>query len=253
MARQHHIQIEYGDVGEYALLAGDPGRVPRIARYFENPEQVSDNRGYVTWRGMLEGVRVGAVTQGIGAPSAAIVIEELIKAGVRTIVRVGTSGGVARHVKAGDLVVASAAVRHEGLTLAYLPPEYPAVADPEVAAILFETARKLNLPCHLGLVESKDSYYGQVEPDSSPMRDLLGQEWRRMMESGVLATEMECSPLFIIGTVRKIRTGAIVKVMVNHNTAPELVVNDEDDLIQAAVEALKQIIRHTRHLCQLRG
>ncbi|MBO8127138.1 MAG: nucleoside phosphorylase [Firmicutes bacterium] len=246
MAKQHHIQLEYGDVGEYVLLAGDPGRIPKIAQHFTNPELVADNRGYVSYRGELAGVRVGAVTQGIGAPSAAIVVEELIKSGVKTIIRVGTSGGISTQVEPGDLVVPIAAVRHEGLTSSYLPLSFPAVADPWLTLTLAEALTENGYRCHVGLIETKDSFYGQVEAETMPLRADLNNRWALMTETGVLATEMECSALFVIGTVRRIRTGAIVKVMINDNITPGREVSGEDDLVEAAVTALKRVIEKDR-------
>ena len=229
-------------------MAGDPARIPRIAAHFHDAEPVADHRGYVSWRGMLGGVRVGAVSHGIGAPSAAIVAEELARAGVRTVIRLGTAGGIAPGVRAGDLVVPVAALRHDGLTAAYLPPEYPALADPLLVTVLEGAARDLGLRVHVGLVETKDSFYGQVDRDSSPMRDALARDWKVMTEAGVLATEMECSALFVVGAVRRMRTAAIVKVMVNQNLDPHEVVEGDDDLVRAGVLGLERIILRDRRL-----
>ncbi|HHY39351.1 MAG TPA: nucleoside phosphorylase [Clostridia bacterium] len=250
--KQYHVEIAPGDLGEYVIVAGDPGRISKIAAHFESPQEVTANRGFVAYSGTLNGVRVGAVAHGIGGPSMAIVAEELARSGVHTIIRAGTCGGLQDDVKPGDLVIATAAVRHEGLSQAYVPLEIPLLASSQVVEALSAACseRDPKITFHLGLVESKDSFYGEVHPDSMPLRDRLLLRWNVMREVGVLATEMECAALFAVALVRRLRAGAVLKVLSAvgaHPGSPEeahqLPRNMPlDDLIEAAVGALARLI-----------
>ena len=162
---QYHINLRPGEVGRYVLLPGDPKRCEKIARHFENSKLVADNREYVTYTGYLDGEMVSVTSTGIGGPSASIAMEELFRCGADTFVRVGTCGGVALEVMGGDVVVATGAVRMEGTSREYAPIEYPAVSDFQVANALVNAARSLNFNCHAGVVQCKDAFYGQHEPD----------------------------------------------------------------------------------------
>ena len=143
LSKQYHTQVGAGDVGKYILMPGDPKRCARIAAYFDNAEQIADSREYVTWTGTLDGVKVSAVSTGIGGPSTAIAMEELSLCGADTFVRVGTCGGIQPEVKSGDLVIATGAVRMEGTSREYAPIEFPAVANLQVTNALAEAAHKL--------------------------------------------------------------------------------------------------------------
>ena len=127
--RQYHIQVAPGEVGKYVILPGDPKRCKKIAEHLDDAKLVADSREFVTYTGTLNGVKVSVTSTGIGGPSAAIALEELVKAGADTFIRVGTSGGIDLSVKSGDLVIATGAVRMEGTSKEYAPIEYPAVAD----------------------------------------------------------------------------------------------------------------------------
>lgn len=249
--RQYHVRVAPGELGHYVLMAGDPGRIPGIARRFAEAREVTAHRGYVAYAGCLEGVRVGAVAHGIGGPSLAIVAEELVRAGVRVLIRLGTCGGISPEVAPGDLVVVRATVRHEGLSSAYLPPEFPLLTDPGVAWTLTRTCRELGKRFHVGVVESKDSFYGEVHPDSMPVRNRLLERWAIMREVGVLASEMECAALFAVATVRRVRAGALLKVVTTLGdhpgspSAPHAIAwrGEAEDLVEAGVEALRRLIR----------
>ena len=138
--KQMHIQIQKGDIGRYVILPGDPGRCERIARYFDEPEFLSSNREYTVWRGKLCGEPVAVCSTGIGGPSTAIALEELVECGADTFIRVGTSGGIVDSVRGGDVVIATAAVRQEGTTREYMPIEYPAAADFSVVSALHQAS-----------------------------------------------------------------------------------------------------------------
>jgi len=152
----YHVQFRAGDVGRYVLLPGDPGRVERIARYLDNPRFVVSNREYCTWTGTLLGEKVSVTSTGIGCPSTAIAVEELIMIGADTFIRVGTAGGIQPENKTGDVAIITGAIRDEGTTSQYLPIEFPALADLDVTLALREAAQKLGLCYQVGVAHSKD-------------------------------------------------------------------------------------------------
>ena len=143
---QYHIGLKQGDIGEYVILPGDPKRCEKIAAYFDNAELIADRREFTTYTGYLNGVKVSVTSTGIGGPSAAIALEELVKVGGKYFIRVGTCGGMDLGVKSGDLVIATGAVRMEGTSKEYAPIEFPAVADYDIVTSLIQGAKKLNLP-----------------------------------------------------------------------------------------------------------
>ena len=198
---QFHLKIKNGDVGRYAILPGDPGRVPLIAKYLDNAEFVVSNREYTTYTGYLLGEKVSVVSTGIGGPSAAIAVEELIRSGTDTFIRIGTSGGMDISVSGGDLVVAQASIRSEGTSHEYIPENYPAVADFEVTAALKAAGDALSEDvdgkrCHVGVVHSKDSFYGEIEPLQMPVGDKLSGSWAAYVKCGCLTSEMESAAIF---------------------------------------------------------
>ena len=141
--RQYHIQVAAGEVGRYVIMPGDPKRCVKIAQYFDDPVLIADNREYITYTGTLDGVKVSVTSTGIGGPSAAIAMEELVRCGADTFLRIGTCGGMQKEVKSGDVVIATGAIRMEGTSREYAPIEFPAVADLEVANALVEAVRGL--------------------------------------------------------------------------------------------------------------
>ena len=167
--KQYHIQVGKGDVGRYVIMPGDPKRCALIARYLDNPVQMADSREFVTYTGTLDGVAVSVTSTGIGGPSAAIAMEELVMCGADTFIRIGTSGGMDLDVKSGDLVIANGAIRMEGTSREYAPVEFPAVPDFDVTTALVKAAKKLNQPYHVGVVQCKDSFYGQHTPETKPV------------------------------------------------------------------------------------
>lgn len=254
--KMYHVEIAPGELGEYAIVAGDPGRIPLIASHFDSFREVATNRGFVAYAGTLDGVRVGAVAHGIGGPSMAIVVEELSRCNVRTIIRTGTCGGLQDYVSVSDLVVATAAVRHEGLSGAYVPIEIPLIASLDIVDALSSACKELDAPFHKGLVESKDSFYGEVHPDSMPVGQMLLERWKIMRRVGVLATEMECAALFAVALVRNMRAGAILKTVTSvgeHPGSPDKAHRIEkgvplDDMIEVTVKALRHLIRMDKAL-----
>ena len=166
MEKMYHVDFDDTHGASYAILPGDPGRVEKIASCLEKPRFYHQNREYTTWLGELSPPKGGSektvmvMSTGMGGPSTAIAIEELYRTGVRTFIRIGTCGGMALPVTGGDLVVATGAIRMEGTTREYVPIEFPAVANLDVTNALVEAAKRLNAPCHAGIVQCKDSFYG---------------------------------------------------------------------------------------------
>ena len=186
--KQMHIQIRKGDIGRYVILPGDPGRSEKIARYFDEPKQIAQNREYTLWTGSLDGVPVAVCSTGIGGPSAAIALEELVECGADTFIRVGTSGGIVDEVCGGDIVIATAAIRQEGTSREYLPIEFPAAADFSVVSALRDAAAKLGFTHHIGVIQSKDSFYGEIRPAQQPIADELLAKWKAWKAAGALTS-----------------------------------------------------------------
>ena len=248
--RQYHIQVAEGEVGRYVILPGDPKRCEKIAAHFENPRLIADSREYVTYTGYLDGEKVSVTSTGIGGPSAAIAMEELSRVGADTFIRVGTSGGMALEVKSGDVVIASGAIRMEGTSREYEPIEFPAVADVEVTQALIQAARKLGQEYHVGVVQCKDSFYGQHSPETKPVGYELLNKWDAWVKCGCLASEMESAALFVVGSWLRLRVGTVLLTMANQERAkkglPNPVVHDTEAPIQTAVEAIRSLIRQDK-------
>lgn len=246
--KQMHIQITKGQIGRYVILPGDPGRCERIAAYFDQPEKLSSNREYTVWRGLLDGVPVAVCSTGIGGPSTAIAIEELVECGADTFIRVGTSGGIVEDVRGGDVVIATAAVRQEGTTREYMPIEYPAAADFSVVSALHEAALRLGYRQHVGVIQSKDSFYGEIRPSEQPVAGELDAKWRAWKAAGVLTSEMECSTVFVVGAVRHARCGGVLNVLWNADTDDTLDASPEmaERGVRTAIEALRILIARDR-------
>ena len=243
---QFHIQCSQGEVGHYCILPGDPGRCESIASYFHAPVHIQTNREYVTYTGELCGEKVSVVSTGIGGPSAAIAMEELCHLGAHTFIRVGTCGGIKLEVQSDDIVIATGAVRMEGTSREYAPIEFPAVPDFAVTCALTQAAQNLGKTWHTGVVQSKDSFYGQHSPDSMPISYELKQKWEAWKRLGVLASEMESAALFTVAAARQVRCGAVFHVIWNQERElaglDQKESHDTSAAIQVGVEALKLLI-----------
>lgn len=247
---EYHIQTGKGDVGKYVILPGDPKRCEKIAKYFDNPKLVADSREYITYTGYLDGVKVSVTSTGIGGPSAAIALEELVRCGADTFIRVGTCGGMEEKVRGGDLVIASGAIRMEGTSREYAPMEFPAVANIEVVNALMNAAKAGSSPYHVGVVQCKDSFYGQHDPSAKPVSYELMNKWEAWLRLGCLASEMESAALFIVGSYLRVRVGSIFLVIANQEREKKGLdnpqVHDTDIAIRTAVEALRQLIKEEK-------
>ena len=245
--RQYHIQVAKDEVGRYVILPGDPKRCVKIAQYFDNPVLIADNREYITYTGTLDGVKVSVTSTGIGGPSASIAMEELYRCGADTFVRIGTCGGMQTEIKSGDIVIATAAVRMEGTSREYAPIEYPAVANLDVTNALVEAAKEKGFIYHTGVVQSKDSFYGQHEPEAMPVGYELINKWEAWKRMGCLASEMESAALFIVAGKLRARMGSCLLVLANQEREKlgleNPVVHDTDMAIRVAVEAIRRMIK----------
>ena len=244
---QYHIDMKEGNVGRYVILPGDPKRCSKIAKYFDNPVLVADNREYITYTGYLDGVKVSVTSTGIGGPSAAIAMEELANIGADTFIRVGTCGGMSVDVMGGDLVIATGAIRAEGTSREYAPVEFPALADFKIANTLVKAADNLHKKHHVGVVHCKDSFYGQHEPESKPSSYELMNKWEAWLRMGTLASEMESAALFTVAAYRKVRAGSVFLVVANQERRrlglEDPQEHDTEAAIATAVEALRILIR----------
>ena len=244
--RFYHIQVAPGEVGRYVIMPGDPKRCAKIAKYFDDPVLIADSREYVTYTGTLYGEKVSVTSTGIGGPSASIAMEELVQAGADTFIRIGTCGGMDIDVKGGDIVVATGAIRMEGTSKEYAPIEFPAVADFQVVNALVKAASDLGTTFHTGVVECKDSFYGQHSPETKPVSYELLNKWDAWLKLGTKASEMESAALFIVASALKVRCGSTFLVVANQERAkagldnPQ--VHDTDLAVRVAVEAIKNLI-----------
>lgn len=248
--KQYHTGVGVGDVGEYVILPGDPKRCAKIAEHFENPVLVADSREYVTYTGTLDGVKVSVTSTGIGGPSAAIAIEELTRCGAHTFIRVGTCGGMQEEICGGDVVIANGAIRMEGTSREYAPIEYPAVADIYVTNALMQSAKEQGITSHVGVVQCKDSFFGQHQPELMPVSYQLENKWEAWLRMGCLASEMESAALFIAGSYLRVRVGSCFLVVANQERAkkglPNAQVHDTEAAILTAVGAIRKLIQAER-------
>lgn len=246
----YHIQTRPEDVGEYVLLPGDPKRCKLIAQFLDDAKLVADSREFVTYTGYLNGVKVSVTSTGIGGASASIAMEELYQCGARTFIRVGTCGGMQLDVKGGDMVIASGAIRMEGTTKEYAPIEFPAVADVEVVNALKQAADKLQAASHIGVVQCKESFYGQHEPGKKPVGYELQNKWKAWIECGALASEMESAALFVVGSCLRVRVGTILLVIANQEREAagleNLQVHETRSVVDISVEAMRILIEQDR-------
>ena len=244
--KQYHIQCAEGDVGRYCLLPGDPGRCEAIARLFDDPVHVAQNREYNIYTGTLLGEKVSVCSTGIGGPSASIAMEELHNIGADTFIRVGTCGGIDLKVRSGDIVVATGAIRFEHTSMEYAPIEYPAVADLDIAVALRQAARDMGKTVHTGVVQCKDAFYGQHSPHKMPVSYELLQKWEAWKRLGVLASEMESAALFVVADALGCRCGSCFHVIWNQEREAagldQAMSEDTSAAVRVGVEAMKRII-----------
>lgn len=233
---QYHTHTNCENVGEYVIATGDPERCKLIAERFDNPSRVASNREYITYTGELSGKKISVISTGIGGPSAAIAFEELYKCGVHTIIRVGTCGGLQLEVEGGDLVIASGSIRMEGTTKEYVPIEFPAIASFYVTQSLVKAAISNGVHYHVGVVECKDSFYGEMNPIEFPIGMELVLKRKAWKMCGALASEMETAALFVFGSFRRCRTGAVLLALDNQEREKVGLPNKQNHDISKAID-----------------
>lgn len=251
--KMYHIGLSKEDIknAKYAILPGDPGRVPKIAACLENPYKIAVNREYTSYLGTLEGEPILVMSTGMGGPSTAIAVEELAAIGVENLIRVGTSGGMQLDVDAGDLVIAQAAIRQEGTSKEYAPVEFPAVANIDLVNALKKAADELSYPNHVGVVHCKDSFYGQHDPKRMPVSYELENKWEAWIKAGALCSEMETAALYTVSSVLRIKAAAILLVIWNQEKEKRgLSQNQDFDVdkeIFVTIKALTNIIKEQKN------
>ncbi len=219
MPVEYHLQIESGDIAPYVLLPGDPGRVATIAASWDEARHVATNREYVTYTGVYKGVPISCTSTGIGAPSTSIAMEELARCGATTFLRVGTCGTFLDHVANGDMAIFDSAVRLDGASHGYAPPEYPAVANHEVVAAAIAAATKLGLSHHVGTTRSADTFCARHPRPGPSFGGFWQSDWRYHFEDlarlNVLGAEMEASLIFVLARIWGLRAGGVAVVLDN--------------------------------------
>jgi uridine phosphorylase len=246
MKTSYHIGFDDAHGAQYAILPGDPGRVEAIAEYLDSPRFLCRNREYTTWLGELEGKTVMVMSTGMGGPSTAIAVEELSRTSVKTFIRVGTCGGMAEQVVGGDVVIATGAIRQDGTSKEYVPIEFPAIADLSVTNALVQGAKNLDVTWHAGVVQCKDSFYGQHSPDRMPIGYELKAKWEAWIKAGCLASEMESATLYIVAQILGVRAGCVLSVIWNQMREEKGLsnpkVHDTTPAIRTAIEAIRVMV-----------
>ena len=239
--KQYHIALGKGDVGRYVLLPGDPGRTEKIAKHFSNAREMAFNREYRTFTGEVDGIKISTTSTGIGCPSTAICVEELIKCGADTFIRIGTAGALQKEVNLGDVVISTAAVREEGTTRQYVPLSYPAVADVGVTGALLEASEKLKIRAHAGITHCKDAFYTEgADMDELPLGSHTRAMWDAWYKSNVMATSMESAALFVVSSIRRVYAGEILAIIgLTYKDQPIEKKVGVDEAIAVAIEAVK--------------
>ena len=238
-ALQYHIHLKPGDVGRYVLLPGDPGRVPKIAAFFDEAHEVASNREFRTFTGTVAGIKVSCTSTGIGCPSTAIAVEELVKVGADTFIRIGTGGSLQPEVGLGDLCITTGAVREEGTSRQYVPLSYPAVADVDVVCALRQAARQNKFKHHLGITHCKDAFFIEGDCDL-PLEDENKSKWKAWYRSNVISTAMESAAIFVVSSIKRVRAGEILAIIgLTYDDRPIVAKVGIEDAIKTAVEAIK--------------
>lgn len=244
----HHIKCTKREIGKYVLLPGDPGRVALIASYLNNAVHMQTNREYEIWTGYLDGVKVSVMSTGMGGPSAAIGLEELKMIGAHTFIRIGTCGGIDPDIEPGTLIIPTGAIRKDGTSREYVPVEFPAVPDFDLVCALKSASESLGHNSVLGIVECKDSYYGQHDPERMPAKHNLKQMWEAWKMAGAIGSEMESSTLFVVSSVLRVRCATVLLLCRNcerENLLGTGLIRRTDTVpaIETAVAALRTVIK----------
>ena len=242
----HHLKLKKGDVGRYVIMPGDPKRCVKIAKRFDDAKLIADYREYATYTGYINGVKVSTTSHGIGGPSTAIALEELIKVGADTFIRVGTCGGMNIDVLPGDVVIVNGAIKGGGTMDNYIPKEFPCVPNIDVLEAMIEGANKVKTRTHVGVVQCKDAFYAQHAPETMAVDKELLYKWDSYIKAGCLASEMESATLFAVGAAKNVRTGAAMLVLHNQERVKNNINDPKDytgeEAIDLIIESIKILI-----------
>ncbi|MGC8622096.1 MAG: nucleoside phosphorylase [Caldisphaera sp.] len=242
--KQYHINCKSNDVSEYVFLSGESKRIPKISSYWDKITFKSAGWDYIVHTGYYKGVRLSAASTGIGGPSTAIVMEELMRCGARTFIRVGTIGALVKDISTGDLIISTGAVRLDGTTKQYVMAEYPALANYEIIQALVSAALKMNFKFYTGITASADGFYvGQGRPGfneyfPSFAKNILSD----LKMSHVIGMEMENSTVFTLSNIYGLRGGSICAVAVNRETDEFEPRKGVDKAIKVANEAVLLLV-----------
>jgi len=244
--KEYHVELGKGDIGRYVLLPGDPGRTAKIAEYFDDAKEMANNREYRTFTGHITGkdgekIKISTTSTGIGCPSTAICVEELIKCGADTFIRIGTAGALQPYVELGDITITMGAVREEGTTRQYVPLSYPAVANLDVTVALRDAARSLKVRHHTGIAHCKDAFYTEgSDMDELPLGSKTRQMWDAWYKSDVQSTSMESAALYVVCSIRRVRAGEVLAIIgLTYDDKPIVAKVGVEDAIKVAIEAVK--------------
>lgn len=242
-----HTNLKRSEVGKYAFLPGSPQRVERIAKYLDNPVFLKVNREHETWVGYLENEKVLITSTGMGGPSTAIALEELVELGADTFIRIGSCASTSDKCGRGDVVIPSSCVRMEGTALHYGPIEYPAVPDVEVFDALRNATNLSKYKNAVGTVISRDGFYSQYDEFDKPSAYYIKPKWEAYKKLGAIATEMEAATLFIAASSLNVRAGAVMVCATDYKKVNKTYPIDyEARSIEIAVEAMRELIKRDK-------
>lgn len=247
--RQMHINLTKEETAKYVFVPGSIERVERIAQQMDNPKFVTQKREYTTWEGYIEGERVIVTSTGIGGPSAGIAMEELVKNGADTFIRIGSCATLSPRVKRGDVVIPNGVVRMDGVSYHYAKAEFPAVPNYEILNNLVDGAKNLGHEPKVGINITKDSFYTQTEPHTKPVGEELIYRWNSYIKAGAETTSMEEATLFVAGSSLGVRVGLIMVCATNYETTKDhQLYTDDDELksIKAGIEGMRLTILRDR-------
>jgi uridine phosphorylase len=240
IGEQYHIRCKCGDLAKYLLVPGDPDRVPKIAKFWDESREVACHREFRAFTGKYKDVPISAMSSGIGPAAMAILVNEAARIGVETFVRVGSTGAIQKDIECGDLVVSVGAVRLDGTSSHYVGVEYPAVANHEVLLALIEAAESLGVNYHVGITATSSDFYAGQERSSFKgfRRSETDNLIQTLQKANVLNFEMECATLFVLSSLFGLRAGSICAVYANRITNEFKPGAGEEDCIQVANEAI---------------
>lgn len=236
----YHIRLKKGDLPRYILLPGDPARVKTIVAGWDKSQLMANHREYLAYKGLYKGTEISSMSTGMGSGAIGIAVEELVRIGVDTLIRTGTTGTLDENIDVGDLVISTGSVRADGATKCYARPEYPAVANYEVVLALIEAAERLNTPYHVGLTYSTDSFYlGEGRPGANGFMSGYSKKLIEELKAlGVLNMEMEASTLFTLASIYRVRAGTVCAGATNRILGKSGYNAGVDNMVKVANEAV---------------